>query len=524
MKLTAAILFAALSVSAAASDSASRGVRTLKNDKKSSKSSKSKKMKNDKKVKSNKKPPTKPVPPATDAPVELPATDAPIEPPKPTPIVCTGGNYGEIPVYAFDSKFTDGSSVSYSGQTARQLLIGVMKNAIGAITAGDPGVAEAEFLEYYDCPGTSCDTVGTGVSVDGPLTVTQSTVGEVSDGKNLIGKIAGKDETGQHKDWTTEFVGWKDWGTVTPKSPDMLVRRWAVVVDDLSQDVGNDPSGNPITKVFVSPQGQDYQQLTQKFIMGAVAFSQAADDYLDNDIAGKGLNAQNIEPAKAGAAYTSLEHAWDEGYGYFGAAADYYEYTDEEIAGKGGRDGWSKGYHDTNDDGEIDLKSEKNFGHSLNAAKRDLGSSSCGFDLTSAAYIGFKSGRDLIASVDGALSDDEMAELLTYRDLAIQSWEAGIAATVIHYINDCIADISEPELDFYGYAKHWSEAKGFALSHQFNRLSPVSDGEFAALHDLLRDAPELDAANFAAWEVDLLLARDILETAFSFAPADVAGW
>jgi len=516
MKLNAAILFAALSVSAAASDSASRGVRTLKSDKKSSKSSKSKKIKNDKKVKSNKKPPTDaPVPPATDAPVVLPATDAP---------VCTGSIYGEIPVYAFDSKFAKASSVSYSGQTARQLLIGVMKNAIGAVTAGDPGVAEAEFLEYYDCPGTSCDTVGTGVSVDGPLTVTQSTVGEVSDGKNLISKIAGKDITGQHKDWTTEFVGWNDWGTVTPQSPDMLVRRWAAVVDDLSQDVGNDPSGNPITKVFVSPQGQDYQQLTQKFIMGAIAFSQAADDYLDNDIAGKGLNAQNSEPAKAGAAYTSLEHAWDEGYGYFGAAADYHEYTDEEIAGKGGRDGWSKGSHDTNDDGEIDLKSEKNFGHSLNAAKRDLGSSSCGFDLTGAAYSGFKSGRDLIASVDGALSDDEMAELLTYRDLAIQSWEKGIAATVIHYINDMIADISEPELDFYGYAKHWSEAKGFALSHQFNRLSPVSDVEFALLHDLLRDAPELDAANFAAWEGELLLARDILETAFSFAPADVAGW
>merc|ERR1712210_197320 len=98
--------------------------------------------------------------------------------------------------------------------------------------------------------------------------------------------------------------------------------------------------------------------------------------------------------------------------------------------------------------------------------------------------------------------------------MAVGAWEKAISATVIHGINDCLFDIAEPTLDFYGYAKHWSEAKGFALSFQFNRLSPLSDADFARVHELLRDAPELDASNFASWETDLLEARDILEVAY----------
>jgi len=534
MKLNAAILFAALSVSAAASDSARPGVRTLKNDKKSkslksskdtkdTKSSKdtkdTKSSKKDKKAKSN----TVPVPPATAAPV-APATVAPVAPP-----VCEGSPYqGDAPLYAFNSKFTDASSVAYSGQTARQLLINKMKDAIGDVVTGkEPGsgVNRDLILKYYDCePQSDCYNASPGIDVD-PLTVAQNFIGYVGS-VTLVSKIAGNDVIGPHKDWEKEFVGWNDWGAepFEIQSPDNLVRHWANVVDYMAfQNDGTDPAGNPITKLYVSPEGQDYQQLIQKFVLGAVAFSQGADDYLDNDTDGKGLNSDNTESNK-GKAYSALEHGWDEAYGYFGAAADYLEYTDDEIAGKGGRDGYSNGYHDTDGNGEIDLKSEKNFGHSLNAAKRDRGSVTGCSDLTSEAYGALYAGRSLITAAGGALTDDQMAELVGFRDTAVGAWEKAISATVIHYINDCLSDISEPELDFYNYAKHWSEAKGFALSFQFNRLSPVSDEDFARVHELLRDAPELDSSNFPAWEADLLEARDILEAAYEFDAADAAAW
>ena len=167
-------------------------------------------------------------------------------------------------------------------------------------------------------------------------------------------------------DWDSEFAGWDTWGDTEVQNPENLVRLWAGMIDAMAVErtnamIGNDPSGVPITKVYVTPAGHDLQQLIQKFLLGAVAFSQGADDYLDDDLDGKGLNADNTE-AVEGKAYTALEHAYDEGFGYFGAARDYLAYTDDEIAGKGGRDGWSKGYYDTNGDGQVDLKTEINWG------------------------------------------------------------------------------------------------------------------------------------------------------------------
>ena len=45
-----------------------------------------------------------------------------------------------------------------------------------------------------------------------------------------------------------------------------------------------------------------------------------------------------------------------------------------------------------------------------------------------------------------------------------------------------IADLNNIGTDDFSYsdlAKHWSEMKGFALGLQFNRLSPVTDEQFA---------------------------------------------
>ena len=88
-------------------------------------------------------------------------------------------------------------------------------------------------------------------------------------------------------------------------------------------------------------------------------------------------------------------------------------------------------------------------------------------------------------------------------DTIVETWEQVIAATAIHYINDVKADLrkcgtdgdSNPDNNFSlpDVAKHWSELKGFALGFQFNPRSPWNQGahDFAALHDLIGDAPTL---------------------------------
>ena len=90
-----------------------------------------------------------------------------------------------------------------------------------------------------------------------------------------------------------------------------------------------DPDGNVIESVYLTPEGHDLKQLVDKFLLGSIPFSQGADDYLDDDTEGKGLLASHeINDNR----YTDLEHTWDEGFGYFGAAMNYDVYIDEQIA------------------------------------------------------------------------------------------------------------------------------------------------------------------------------------------------
>jgi hypothetical protein len=77
--------------------------------------------------------------------------------------------------------------------------------------------------------------------------------------------------------------------------------------------------GSIVSSVYLTEQGHDLQQLIQKFLGVAIGFSQGADDYTDDDTEGKGLMATHSEAAD-GKAYTALEHAWDEAFGYFGAS------------------------------------------------------------------------------------------------------------------------------------------------------------------------------------------------------------
>ena len=253
--------------------------------------------------------------------------------------------------------------------------------------------------------------------------------------------------------------------------------------------------------------------------MGAVAFSQGADDYLDDDTEGKGLWAQNCTPDKAGKAYTSLEHAWDEGFGYFGAAMNFGAFEDGDIAGKDyARDDW-QGVNDADADGKIDLTSELNWGHSVNAQKRDRGSASgaAPTDFTQGAWDGFIAGRTIIANAGGTLTEPEMTDLVAARDQAVSNWEKAISATAVHYVNDVLGDMAKPmacEVDgagaqvdadcnaysFESHAKHWGELKGFALSLQFNPHSPLTDDDFDRLHEVLGDAPVLPDAQGVSTE------------------------
>ena len=205
----------------------------------------------------------------------------------------------------------------------------------------------------------------------GSLPLLQTTLSQISpSSKNLTSKIAGNDVKSQHKDWSAEFAGWGK-PVATPEGllnyffDELAANALALNNGDLRQD----PFGNSLTKVYLSEDGVDYKQMFQKFLLMSVAFAQGADDYLeldesDPDSSSKGVFASNTQDGTK--PYTKLEHQIDEGFGYFGAARDYLTLGDAAVK--------SAVISDTNGDVTIDLTSEYNFGQSVNAAKRDIGS------------------------------------------------------------------------------------------------------------------------------------------------------
>lgn len=443
-------------------------------------------------------------------------------------------------VYEFASKLGDGSSVSYKGQIARHALSAEIKNYVGQLTA--------EYVTNNSLTGESVkaqlmalwgdyEAVKDNTMSFVPADSEQKSFADISSsGKELSGKVAGEDAAKMYKEWLTEgtFIGWTEFGEQA-KTPEGLVFHYfdllaANIEKHNSGEVLADPAGNAITNLYVTAEGLDLNQLIQKHTLGAVMFSQGTDDYLE-----QGLESDNTTSQKEDGLYTALEHQFDEGFGYFGAARNYLEYSDDEIAAKGGRDEFKLGYNDYSSNGEIDLAAEYNWGNSTNAAKRDRGAE-VRTDFTAAAMNAFISGRKLISEAVGTdLTDEQMTELKGYRDEAVANWEYAIAATVVHYINDTIADLETISAgdysadDFATLAKHYGEMKGFALNFQFSPFTPFNEDDnadkFSKLHTLFADAPVLsDADAVADYIANLEEARELMQQVYGFNAENVSNW
>ena len=399
------------------------------------------------------------------------------------------------------------STVSYNGQILRHVLL---HDLIDTIDTVDSALQTTVFVPdqvtqalYFYLDGVA--ELGDGVEhhIDQDLPITQTHYTDIDTGKNLLEKLAGNDSVTDHKDWTREFVGWQG-----VNSPTELVQLWIETIDRQATDWSTIQSTVP--HVYVTPEGWHLQELLEKFILGSVAFSQGTDDYLHDDIEDKGLLSSNIPTDDV---YSPLQHAWDEGFGYFGASRNYHAWTDAEIA--------DSRYMDVDGNGEYDLLREVNWGHSQNAGKRDNGAINS--DITSLVWEGFVGGRTLLQNTSGReLTSEEYTQLQEYRDKAVLGWEMAISATIIHYINACVQDAYTENPSLVDVAQHWSEMKGFALSLQFNPNSQISDANFVQLHAYMGQAPVIGTDTSKEEYIErLLMAKDILASNYPFAPENI---
>ena len=393
------------------------------------------------------------------------------------------------PAYVFDSRFEQGkSSVAYSGQTVRNLLLQDLKVLIDSLAKdGAQPIAVQDMLNLYAYD----DALNLrSLSTAGAMPVLESHYSAISTGKSLVGKISGDVVIGYNR------------------TADDLVNEWFQIIADNSQD----PAKLGTPAAYTTDDGVDLTQMINKVLIGAVPYYQATGVYL----AGL-LERDNSEARNGTDPYTSMEHGWDEAFGYFGAARDYFRYTDEQLAGKVGDFTF-----DSNGDGSIDFKSEYNFGLSRNAGKRDKGGS--GVDLTQEIFDAFLRGRTLIAN------QGTEVDIIQQRELAANGMEKVIAATAVHYINDTLSDMSNLGTDAENRVnlnKHWAEMKGFTVALQYNPFKLIGDGQLQELHGIMGEAPSYDAPGTPAYDTTVRnynRAKDVLQAAYGFSAANMANW
>ena len=392
--------------------------------------------------------------------------------------------------YSFESRFNSGeSSVSYSGQVVRNLLINDIKTQMGA-DAGSGNPATLVSMMANDNANQAI------LSSAGDMSTVQTKYHDISS-SHLNDRLTAVDSyiiPGYNANATALVNGWVQESVVNGK-----------------------------TRLTGDNAGIRLDQITQKTLWGAVSYWQATSKYMSK------IPTDDNSMASGDDNYTAMEHHWDESFGYFGAALDYNTgYTDDS-------DRKSGPYNDSNSDGSIDFKSEYNAGWAVTAAKRDVcDACDVNHDFTKTIFDAYLEGRTLITN------QADLTEILVQRDIVMNTWEKVVAAVSIHYVNDVAADIaalieagdatiapgSEATAD---YENHWGEMRGYANGLLYNDFKVITDANLDRILAVMGTAPVYPSnGNF-----DAMLAyhnqligevRAIFKASYGFSDANLAGW
>ncbi len=213
---------------------------------------------------------------------------------------------------------------------------------------------------------------------------------------------------------------------------------------------------------LVNAKGGEFTQLIEKGLMGAVFYDQIQNEYLSNEK----LNVDNEEPVDPdnGKFYTTMEHHWDEAFGYFTSATDFPA---------GGTDRF--------------------WGKYCNTVNESLGSN----ETIMNAYL---KGRAAISNKD-YITRDEQVQIIR-REL-----EKVAAGTGIHYLNGAISNFSDDAIRNH----ELSEAVAFIESLYFTsgETAVVGSNEIEEVLGYLKD----NEGNYDFYNVtpaDLQSAKDKL--------------
>lgn len=212
---------------------------------------------------------------------------------------------------------------------------------------------------------------------------------------------------------------------------------------------------------LMNANGREYTQLISKGLMGAVFYHQMTSYYLTDAKIGDAVDNSTAISPEDGKYYTSMEHHWDEAFGYFTSATNFPEAGTDRF-----------------------------WGEYCNVVDPQLGSNAT---LMNA----FLKGR-------AAISNNDMTTKNQQRDIIIAEMERVVAAAAIHYMNKARDQFSND-----AKRNHYlSEGSGFINSLRFNTNATMSPQEITQLETTLGE-------NF--YEVtlsDILSVRDQLSSTY----------
>lgn len=244
-----------------------------------------------------------------------------------------------------------------------------------------------------------------------------------------------------------------------------IIEDWFADLDTASQSTdeakkgiaGRLPKGE--TAYLFDKNGFEPAQLIEKGLMGACFYFQATgiDGYLSATTTEKGLLVDN-SVNEEGKTYTSLEHHWDEAFGYFGAPTTLTSLTTDGAK----------------------------F-HAKYSLKGEAGSLNITNDIMKAFYLGRK-----------AIVDKDLDEAKAQAIIIKEKWELTNVAAAIHYLNTAGGDDFSSDV---ARMHELSEAYAFIWSLNFNENKKISSTQvnevLALLGDNFWDITKTDIENTA---------------------------
>ena len=386
--------------------------------------------------------------------------------------------------FVFESRFEEHageSSVSYSGQVVRNLLVNDLKTQIGT----DAGSGDATTLLSM-------------MANDDPnrMILTSTTPSSM--------------QTKYH-DISTSHLN------------DRLDAVSDYILPGYEMNAGDAISAwvtDAVTNGKTNADGIRLDQMVQKTLWGAVAYWQGTSKYMSKIPNDDNTMSDDGDP------YTAMEHHWDESFGYFGAARDYNTGYSDDNARKTTQ-------NDSNGDGSIDFKTEFNSGWGITAAKRDLVDGvSVDYDFTGTIMNAYLEGRTLI------YNQAPLNEILVQRDIILSTWEKVVAAVTIHYVNDVAADMAAlypadsnagPLSDLSAdLNNHWGEMRGYANGLLYNDFKVISDSDLNTILTLMGTSPvypeDGETVFYNYHEMLVTTVKSLLQNAYGFSDEHMANW